>query len=417
MPDRHRWTPERKGVVYTASADGPPWCALQEAALQASLAAAAAMQAPASPRRAAGLATSKSAMPEDHPAPGAAAAGSAGASALGLRRRRGSLSALRRSRRAASGGLGTAGSGLHALFLQRHGSSSSLEVDGVAPLPLQRTQTAGSALGAGLGSGPLARFGSQGGGGYGGLGSYGSVGSGLLHAQSSTINLAAQDGEGSEDFFDLEDDAASFFSATSNLFGGGGSGSGSDQLPRFSDLPNSAETSTLDLLLLTGRDAPADAAEAEAAAAAAHDESSGRAAGAGKAPPLRPLSLSFAGGTALPGSPLQLRRSRVLCSGLLLRAYTEGWGVAAACVRRYLAALEAAQPAGQQAEAEEISGDLNPEPTDLAAPVLDVQLEGWLLEVVATGGTGECSSLKGVLPRKCFCLTLGGTACRSSIHS
>lgn len=156
------------------------------------------MQAPASPRRAAGLAPSKSSMPEDHPL--TPASGSMRATPLGLRRRRGSLTAMRRpgsgrGRRTVSGVLGGADSGLHALFPPQHCSSSSLEVDGAPSLPLQRMQTAGSMLNSGVGSSGSLGYSGLHAGSYSSassLGQQGLGGSGLLHAQSSTINLAGQ---------------------------------------------------------------------------------------------------------------------------------------------------------------------------------------------------------------------------------
>lgn len=374
----------------------------QESALRASFAAAAAMQAPATPRRAAGLATSKSAMPEDH-AP--MVHSSSPPSVAGLRRRRGSLAV---SRKASGGRRGSrlaqrssarttdlnamASSGLHAALLPSRRGSSSDEDD----------------------VGPLQGFGSLGmsGLGYssGGLG-YGGFGSGLLHAQSSTINLSSGQEAGSDDFFDIEDDAASFFSATSNLLSTSGGGS---ELLRFADLPNSAETSTLDLLLITGQGG--ESALASATEAAGSRQSSTGAASSSRCGVLatpksegsqpahgqpQPLALTLDGGLALPGSGLQLRRSRMVCAGLLLRAYTEGWGIAVACVQQYVAAIEAARPPAPQQEAPGAAASDSATAVDVAAPMLELDLSGWLLEVVATGGTGSDAA---AMPRQaCLC--------------
>ena len=368
-----------------SSADTQDLVSLQEAALRASLAAASAMQGPASPSKAS-LATSKSTDPEDH----STQSGGPASSAPGLRRRSGSMSAARRT---ASGRRGSrpaqrnssrltdlsaaASSGLHAALLPLHrGTTSSEDSDEL---------------------GPLHRFGSM---GMSGLG-YGSSGSGLLHAQSSTINLSAgQPASSGDDFYDIEDDAASYFSATSNLLSSGG---GQGELPPFSHLPNSAETSTLDLLLVTHRgDGTSSADGTFAAASSGQDPSSAGNVAAGDTPQspgsaaqqggegqVQHLAVAFDGGYTLPGTGLQLQRSRVACAGLLLRAYTEGWWIAVACVQQYYAVVQGATAKQQQEAAVADTAD-GGAAVDIAGPSLELDFSSWLLEVVATGGTGAC---------------------------
>jgi hypothetical protein len=358
---------------------------LQEAALQASLAAASAMQGPASPSKAS-LATSKSTDPEDHSKQG----GSPASSAPGLRRRSGSMSAARRTASVRRGSRpaqrnssrltdlsAAASSGLHAALLPLHrGATSSEDSDEL---------------------GPLHRFGSMGTSGLG----YGGSGSGLLHAQSSTINLSAgQLASSGDDFYDIEDDAASYFSATSNLLSSGGGGQG--ELPPFSHLPNSAETSTLDLLLVTRRgDGISSADGTSAAAASGQAPSTAGDLAAGNTPQTtsaaqqqggshaQHLAVTVEGGYALPGTGLQLRRSRLACAGMLLRAYTEGWWIAVACVQQYYAVVQGAIAKQQQEAAVADTAD-GKAAVDIAGPSLELDSSSWLLEVVATGGTGAC---------------------------
>ena len=383
------WKPEVLSSIViriVALSETQTLVSLQEAALQASLAAASAMQGPASPSKAS-LATSKSTDPEDHSTQG----GGPASFAPGLRRRSGSMSAARRT---ASGRRGSrpaqrnssrptdlgaaASSGLHAALLPLHrGATSSEDSDELAPLH---------------------RFGSM---GMSGLG-YGGSGSGLLHAQSSTINLSAgQPASSGDDFYDIEDDAASYFSATSNLLSSGGGGQG--ELPPFSHLPNSAETSTLDLLLVTRRgDGTSSADGTSAAAASGQDPSStgettagntpqspGPAAQQGSGGYAQHLAVAFHSGYALPGTGLQLRRSRVACAGLLLRAYTEGWWIAVACVQQYYAVVQGAIAKQQQEAVVADTADCEAA-LDVAGPSLELDFSSWLLEVVATGGTGAC---------------------------
>lgn len=350
------------------------------------------MQGPASPSKAS-LATSKSTDPEAHSTQG----GGPASSAPSLRRRSGSMSAARRT---ASGRRGSrpaqrnssrltdlsaaASSGLHAALLPLHrGTASSEDSDEL---------------------GPLHRFGSM---GMSGLG-YGGSGSGLLHAQSSTINLSAgQPVSSGDDFYDIEDDAASYFSATSNLLSSGG---GQGELPPFSHLPNSAETSTLDLLLVTHRGDATSSADgtfsnadgSTAAAGSGQDSSCVTETAAGNTPlssgpaarqetegQVQHLAVAFDGGSGLPGTGLQLRRSRVACAGLLLRAYTEGWWIAVACVQQYYAVVQGAIAKQQQEAAVADTAD-GAAAVDIAGPSLELDFSSWLLEVVATGGTGAC---------------------------
>jgi hypothetical protein len=342
------------------------------------------MQAPVSPSKA-NLATSKSAAPEDH----ATTTQGASSSALGLRHRSGSMAAARRtasgrrsgrlahrsSARTAELSAATS-SGLHAALLPLHrGPTSSEDSDEV---------------------GPLHGFGSL---GMSGLG-YGGSGSGLLHAQSSTINLSVGQQANSDDFFDIEDDAASFFSATSHLLSNSG---GQSELPRFADLPNSTETSTMDLLLVARRcDGSYTADGSSAAAGPAQASPSAADSVASSMPPVaastashaskghaQQLTIGFDGGYALPGVGLQLRRNRVVCAGLLLRAYTEGWGIANACMQQYMAVAHSAIHKQQQDADVTITED-KAAALDAAGPTLELDLSGWLLEVVATGGTGAC---------------------------
>ena len=205
-----------------------------------------------------------------------------------------------------------------------------------------------------------------------------SQGSGLLHAQSSTIMLpTGHEGSDAEDMYDAEEegDAVSFFSAQSHL-GGGGGGS----LPRFSDLPASAQTSTLDLLLITGRHAPAEGA-------------TGRSGTVGDAPAETPECGSQAAAVGFTTSTqaaarMQLQHSSVLCSDLLVRLHTEGWGVAAACLKQYAAAAATPVSAGEGAGGRGDEEPLRQPPRDAAGPTRRIDCSSWLIEVVATGGTG-----------------------------
>ena len=351
------------------------------------------MQAPASPSKA-NLATSKSAAPEDH----ATSLQGASSSALGLRRRSGSMATARRTASGRRSGrlahrsstrttdISTAtSSGLHAALLPLHkGPTSSEDSDELGPLH-------------GLGSM-----------GMSGLG-YGGSGSGLLHAQSSTINLSVGQQANSDDYFDIEDDAASFFSATSHLLSNSG---GQSELPRFADLPNSTETSTMDLLLVACRSDGGCAADDNPAPGPGQASPSPADSLASSMPPTsafpastaskvhaQQLTIGFDGGYALPGTGLQLRRSRVVCAGLLLRAYTEGWGIAVACVQQYVAVSHSAI-LKQQQQADPTDADDKEAVLDTAGPTLQLDISGWLLEVVATGGAGACRTTLWLLRAK-----------------
>lgn len=213
-----------------------------------------------------------------------------------------------------------------------------------------------------------------------------SQGSGLLHAQSSTIMLpTGHEGSDADDMFDAEEDgdAMSFFSAQSHLGGGGSS------LPRFSDLPASAQTSTLDLLLITGRHAPAGGAA--------------RPSGMGGASPggTRDYSSQAAAvgftTTAQAAARMQLQHSSVLCSDILVRLYTEGWGVAAACWKQYAAAAAAPASGGGGAGHCDADPPRQP-PRDAAGPTHRIECSTWLIEVVATGGTGATAPSGSAAP-------------------
>ena len=304
---------------------------LQEAALAASLGASAAMHGGASPRKPAPPAAQRQTSVAEAAAPGRRRSLALSRQPSRGRRPSGSLPLTSRalSAQADSAGLGS-------LFERERRSSSSPEGDWLPPMA----------------SAYSGRVGVQ--------------ASGLLHAQSSTINLSGMESE-DDTFFEAEDmdDAASFFSAHSRL----PSSPGSNSLPRFSDLPGSAESSTLDLLLVTSRGR--DAARNSNGPAGDGDETA---------------CVSMVASASLPGSSLPLWRSQIACTGLLLRAYTEGWGVAAACLHQCAAVIQAQRHAkAPDASAEDQQAAA---PVDVAAPVIEVDCSSWTVQLVATGDEG-----------------------------
>lgn len=219
-----------------------------------------------------------------------------------------------------------------------------------------------------------------------GSGVLGSHGSGLLHAQSSTIMLpTGRDGsDGEEDMFDAEEDAMSFFSAQSHLASSGASG----PLPRFSDLPASAQTSTLDLLLITSRHAPNQPTASQTRRSSTGGAHRGQSLEGG-----RPMAAVTFDSTVQPTMRMRLQHTAVSCADLLVRLYTEGWSVTAACLQQYAAAAAPPGSQGSDAGSEDSGAGGHQAPRDAAGPTHTIDCTSWLIEVVATGGTGSSLTL------------------------